>query len=235
MPERRPVLVRPGEGRSVWSLGGRFTVKLDDAGSAGRFSIVEALALRATEPPLHIHHREDEAWYVLDGRMTFYVGDDQLTATSGAFVLAPMGLPHTFTVDVEPSRVLVFATLAGSSTSRSSSGARRPPTCRPPTSPFLDPTCSDRSPSGTGSRWSGRLGARRIPESRGRAAAAVEQHHRVTVRRQNGARHAPDGGTARSVSGPAGPDTVGLQRGPVAPGARIPVSVGTQTGERRCR
>jgi mannose-6-phosphate isomerase-like protein (cupin superfamily) len=113
MPERRPVLVRPGEGRSVWSLGGRFTVKLDDAGSAGRFSIVEALALRATEPPLHIHHREDEAWYVLDGRMTFYVGDDQLTATSGAFVLAPMGLPHTFTVDVEPSRVLVFATPSG--------------------------------------------------------------------------------------------------------------------------
>jgi mannose-6-phosphate isomerase-like protein (cupin superfamily) len=113
MSERRPILVRPGEGPSVWSLGGRFTVKLDGAGSAGRFSLVEALALRATEPPLHVHHREDEAWYVLDGRMTFYVGDQELTATSGSFVLAPMGIPHTFTVDVEPTRVLVFAAPSG--------------------------------------------------------------------------------------------------------------------------
>ncbi len=113
MPGRRPVLVRPGEGPSVWSLGGRFTVKLDEAGSAGRFSLVEALAFRATEPPLHIHHREDEAWYVLDGQMTFYVGDDELTAEGGSFVLAPMGLAHTFTVDIEPTRVLVFAAPSG--------------------------------------------------------------------------------------------------------------------------
>lgn len=113
MAERRPILVRPGDGPSVWSLGGRFTVKLDESGSAGRFSIVEALAFRATEPPLHIHHREDEAWFVLDGRMTFYVGDEELVATNGSFVLAPMGLAHTFTVDAEPTRVLVFAAPAG--------------------------------------------------------------------------------------------------------------------------
>jgi mannose-6-phosphate isomerase-like protein (cupin superfamily) len=113
MPGRGPVLVRAGEGRSVWSLGGRFTVKLDGIASAGRFSIVEALALRTTEPPLHIHHREDEAWYILDGRMTFHVADQSLAATRGDFVIAPMGLPHTFTVDVEPSRVLVFAAPSG--------------------------------------------------------------------------------------------------------------------------
>jgi mannose-6-phosphate isomerase-like protein (cupin superfamily) len=113
MAERRPLLVRPGEGPSVWSLGGRFTVKLDTAEAAGRFSVVEAVAFRATEPPLHVHHREDEAWYVLDGAMTFHVGGEALAATSGAFVLAPMGLPHTFTVDVEPTRVLVLAAPSG--------------------------------------------------------------------------------------------------------------------------
>jgi hypothetical protein len=41
----------------------------------------------------HIHHREDEAWYVLDGQMTFYVGDEVLTAGSGSFVYAPKGIP----------------------------------------------------------------------------------------------------------------------------------------------
>jgi mannose-6-phosphate isomerase-like protein (cupin superfamily) len=113
MPDRRPQQVRPGDGPSVWSLGGRFTIKLDDAHSEGRFSLVEALAFRSTEPPLHIHHREDEAWYILDGRMTFYVDDEPLVAPTGTFVLAPMGLPHTFTVDVEPTRVLVFAAPSG--------------------------------------------------------------------------------------------------------------------------
>ena len=113
MSERHPVHVLPGQGRSVWSLGGRFTVKLDDAGSQGRYSLVEAVAFRSTEPPLHIHHHEDEAWHILDGHMTFYVGDEAFEAPSGAFVLAPMGRPHTFTVDVEPTRVLVVAAPSG--------------------------------------------------------------------------------------------------------------------------
>jgi quercetin dioxygenase-like cupin family protein len=102
-----------GEGESVWSLGGRFTVKLAGSANGNRFSVVEALALRSTEPPMHIHRREDEAWYVLDGAMTFHVGESVLTATTGSFAFAPMGVPHAFTVDVEPTRVLVFAGPAG--------------------------------------------------------------------------------------------------------------------------
>ena len=111
--ERKPFLLRPGEGSSVWSLGGRFTTKADAAATENRFAMVEAVAFQATEPPLHIHHREDEAWYVLDGKMTFYVGDIVLEATAGCFAFAPRGIPHTFTVDVEPTRVLVFASPAG--------------------------------------------------------------------------------------------------------------------------
>ena len=111
--DREVVALRAGEGQSVWSLGGRFTVKLDSALAEGRLSLVESLAFRSTEPPLHVHHREDEAWYVLDGQMTFYVGDRVEVAPSGSFVFAPMGLPHTFTVDVEPTRVLVLASPGG--------------------------------------------------------------------------------------------------------------------------
>jgi len=113
MAIRRPVFVRAGDGQSVWSLGGRFTVKLDRDGSAGRFAIVEAVASRATEPPIHVHHNEDEAWYVLNGHMTFHVDGQAYEADAGTFVLAPQGLPHTFTVDVEPTRVLVFAAPSG--------------------------------------------------------------------------------------------------------------------------
>jgi mannose-6-phosphate isomerase-like protein (cupin superfamily) len=111
--DRRPYMLRAGEGESVWSLGARFTMKVSDPDSQGRFALVEALAFQSTEPPLHIHHHEDEAWYVLEGQMTFYVGDEVLEAGGGAFVFAPSGIPHTFTVDVEPTRVLVFASPAG--------------------------------------------------------------------------------------------------------------------------
>jgi quercetin dioxygenase-like cupin family protein len=103
-----------GEGQSVWSLGGRFTMKVTDRDSEGRFALIEALATRATEPPLHIHRNEDEAWYILEGQMTFYVADQSpIEAGTGAFVYAPKGLAHTFTVDVEPTRVLLFASPAG--------------------------------------------------------------------------------------------------------------------------
>ena len=71
------------------------------------------MAFRSAEPPLHIHHRKDEAWYILDGKMTFYVGDAVIEAIAGCFAFAPRGIPHTFTVDVEPTRVLVFASSAG--------------------------------------------------------------------------------------------------------------------------
>ncbi len=113
MTGRTPFVLRKGEGQSVWSLGGRFTMKVAEADAGGRFALVEALAFRATEPPLHIHHKEDEAWYVLDGHMTFYVGDAVLEADAGSFVFAPSGIAHTFTVDVEPTRVLVLASPAG--------------------------------------------------------------------------------------------------------------------------
>jgi mannose-6-phosphate isomerase-like protein (cupin superfamily) len=114
-PQREPYLLMPGEGDSVWSLGGRFTVKLGGADVQHRFALVEAVAFQSTEPPVHIHHHEheDEAWYVLDGQMTFYVADRVLKATAGAFVFAPQGIPHTFTVDIEPTRVLVLASPGG--------------------------------------------------------------------------------------------------------------------------
>jgi mannose-6-phosphate isomerase-like protein (cupin superfamily) len=110
---RKPFVLKRGEGESVWSLGGRFTVKVAEANADGRFSLVETVAFRSTEPPLHIHHNEDEAWYIVDGQMTFYVGDDALPAGPGSFVFAPRGIAHTFMVDVEPTRVLVFASPAG--------------------------------------------------------------------------------------------------------------------------
>jgi mannose-6-phosphate isomerase-like protein (cupin superfamily) len=106
-------LLGPGDGETVWSLGGRFTVKLSGADADEHFSVTESLAFQTTEPPLHIHHAEHEAWYIIEGHMTFYIAGEKLEAGPGAFVFGPRDVPHTFTVDVEPTRVLVFASPAG--------------------------------------------------------------------------------------------------------------------------
>jgi mannose-6-phosphate isomerase-like protein (cupin superfamily) len=97
----------------VWSIGGRFTVQADSAATERRFALLEMTAYRSTEPPLHVHHHEDEAWYVLDGHLTVFVGDEALDAPAGTFVFAPRGLPHCFTVDVEPTRALALVSPAG--------------------------------------------------------------------------------------------------------------------------
>lgn len=46
--------------------------------------------------PLHVHHADDEAWYVLAGRLGFRLGDEELSAGPGQTVLAPRGVAHTF-------------------------------------------------------------------------------------------------------------------------------------------
>ena len=113
MASDRPYILGPGEGPAYWSLGGRFVTKLGAPSGEGRVTLVEALATRAAEPPVHIHHREDESWYVLDGQLTFHVGGQVLVAPTGSFVFAPRGIAHAFTVEIEPTRVLVLAAPAG--------------------------------------------------------------------------------------------------------------------------
>src|SRR3712207_5584356 len=139
MGERRAFARTREEGTSVWSVGGRFTIKIDGDEAEGRVSLVEVVAFRTTEPPLHIHHSEDEAWYVLDGRITFYVGDESFVAGPGTLVYGPKGVPHAFTVDIEPTRVLVLATPSGFEhfaldlATRPATSDEAPPDLAPPT------------------------------------------------------------------------------------------------------
>ena len=61
--------------------------------------------------PLHIHHRDDEAWYLLDGALRFRLGDDEVEASAGGAVIAPRGTPHTYwNPRTEPARYLIVMT-----------------------------------------------------------------------------------------------------------------------------
>jgi quercetin dioxygenase-like cupin family protein len=80
----------------------------------GKFCVIELYATKEGSPPWHIHHREDESFYVLDGELTISVGNKTYKAKSGDHLFAPKDIPHTYTVDSPGhARMLIICAPAG--------------------------------------------------------------------------------------------------------------------------
>jgi quercetin dioxygenase-like cupin family protein len=102
--------VRPaGEGRPVWFLDALLTWKATAGSTNGQFELVEQHGRHGFGPPVHLHEGEAEAFYVLDGEMTFVLGQDRLRAAAGAFVFVPAGVKHAFVVESAEARFLALA------------------------------------------------------------------------------------------------------------------------------
>lgn len=101
-----------GEGEARWWLGGLATIKATGEETAGRYTLVEVLEPEG-EAPLHVHHREDEGFWVLEGEVTFVVGEETIKAGPGSFVFGPKGVPHRYTIESGPARMLFLLSPAG--------------------------------------------------------------------------------------------------------------------------
>jgi quercetin dioxygenase-like cupin family protein len=100
--------------RSIWFLNNRMTIKASAEDTGGAYALVESLIRPGFSPPLHIQHTEEEAFYVLEGRVTFRLGDETIAAEPGSYVLIPRGAPHTFLVEGdEPARMLTMISPGG--------------------------------------------------------------------------------------------------------------------------
>lgn len=108
------VTLKPGEGKSFWVLGDLCTFKVVGEDTGGSFSLIEGQVQSENGPPPHIHHREDETFYVLEGEFSFLHGDITFTATAGSFVYIPKGTLHTFkNIGTSQGRFLAIITPAG--------------------------------------------------------------------------------------------------------------------------
>jgi quercetin dioxygenase-like cupin family protein len=108
------ILIPPGEGKSVHIGGMGVVYKLYAQNTGGAFSIVEHPLEPGTLAPPHTHTHEDEFSYVLEGQVGVRVGDREMIATPGCYVLKPRGLPHTFwNGGPEPARILEIISPAG--------------------------------------------------------------------------------------------------------------------------
>jgi mannose-6-phosphate isomerase-like protein (cupin superfamily) len=104
------VALSRGEGRSVWLLGDLYTFKF--TGEA--LSVTELTAFPQNGPPPHIHLREDESFWVLDGEFSVLLGERKLRAGPGAFVHVPKGMLHTYkNIGNTSGRMIVLLTPGG--------------------------------------------------------------------------------------------------------------------------
>ncbi len=101
-----PFARTPAPENSVWYMGHLFSFLGEATDTRGRFSAMEILVWRGGEPPMHVHHAEDEAFYVLGGRFTFHVGDQVLPAPAGTLAFLPKEVPHGFVCHEETGRLL---------------------------------------------------------------------------------------------------------------------------------
>jgi quercetin dioxygenase-like cupin family protein len=82
-----------------WFLDTLVTIRVPYTQGTDTISLLEHLAPRGHSPPIHVHRTEDELFHVLTGDFRFQVGSDEHRLRSGAFLLTPKGIPHTFLVE----------------------------------------------------------------------------------------------------------------------------------------
>jgi quercetin dioxygenase-like cupin family protein len=109
----RPVAVRSGEGEARWWFGALAEIKATAADTGGQMTIVEVTEHPGAEAPLHVHHRDDEGFWILEGDVTFEVGDETIEASAGDYVFGPRDIPHRFTVGDRGCRMLFIMVPGG--------------------------------------------------------------------------------------------------------------------------
>ena len=110
----RFLLRRPDEGRTIAIVGDIYRFLAVGEDTDGRYALWEAVVPPGGGPPPHVHSREGEGFYVLEGEITLVVGDERLIASAGMFANMPVGTPHSFKNESgKPARMLISVAPAG--------------------------------------------------------------------------------------------------------------------------
>ena len=92
----------------VQFLDSRARIHAASADTSG-FALLEIDAPPGSQPPLHVHREEGEGWFVLEGEITLWLGDETHTLRPGQFLFAPPRIPHTLRMGERGARYLVIA------------------------------------------------------------------------------------------------------------------------------
>ncbi len=93
-------------GEALWFFGGLTVIKAE----GDHYALTEQLFPQGVETPLHVHTEDDETFYVLEGEVTFFAGDERIAASAGSVVHAAKGTPHGYRVESQTVRMLDVTT-----------------------------------------------------------------------------------------------------------------------------
>lgn len=108
-----PAATLSGAGEALWWFAALAEIKLTAEQTGGLLSILEITEPPGAEAPLHVHHREDETFWILDGDISIEVGDTTLQLSAGDVAFGPRGVPHRYTVGDTGCRMLFIMTPGG--------------------------------------------------------------------------------------------------------------------------
>jgi len=112
--QRRLKVVQAGEGMRLNVQGIVFSYKAVGEDTEGRYAFTEGIVPPRHGAPEHIHHREDEAFYILEGEFEIECGGEVFKTPPGTFALLPKGLPHRFqNLSDKPGKVLCVQSPSG--------------------------------------------------------------------------------------------------------------------------
>ena len=107
-------LRRPTEGRTVAVVGDVYRFLATGEDTNGRYALWEAIVPPGGGPPPHVHSREEEGFFVLEGEITFTVNGERIVAKAGTFANMQVGTPHSFKNESDrPAKMLLSVAPAG--------------------------------------------------------------------------------------------------------------------------
>jgi len=111
---RSPTIRTPAVGRTISVVGDVYRFLATGEDTNGKYAIWEAIVPPGGGPPPHVHSREEEGFYVLEGEITFTVNGERVVAAAGTFANMPAGTPHSFKNESgEPAKMLISVAPAG--------------------------------------------------------------------------------------------------------------------------
>jgi len=110
----KPIIRRSQQGRTVSLVGDVYRFLATGEDTNFKYTLIEALVSPGGGPPPHVHSREEEGFYILEGEIAFTIDGKRVVATPGMFANMPVGTPHSFKNETnKPAKMLATVAPAG--------------------------------------------------------------------------------------------------------------------------